>query len=281
MKKACFFALSAITFSTLYGWGTQESNVSGDKKHSINFYGTLETWANPGKKIKIENISIDNLYKQIPLYVKPATRVTKAHKKAASNTAQDAAAAAKKAAKAAVKAAKMTKNGNCEAALEVAKAAQAAAEAATEAAKAVAKTAPIAKTTKANEYILRDDPEKSLIKAKIDLLEVDSILVPHPEKVWSYQKEKGYRKTEYIELVIISGPTTKKTKMHYLIDNRKKIYCDRITSTGPEEQSVPLKAIKQLRVESYRDREKEKVEQTKNKEREIIKKLSRKKTTEK
>lgn len=53
----------------LANWTTQDTTVTGDKKHRVNFFGTLET--QEGNKYKVENISIGMKYKQIYFYEAP------------------------------------------------------------------------------------------------------------------------------------------------------------------------------------------------------------------
>ncbi|GEM_PF-1836805 len=262
MRKTFVSLFGIVAIFILSGWGAQNSNVSGDKKHAINFYGTLETWSSPDTIINIENISIDNLYKQIPMLLKPTLKPAAKGKKSFADAAQKAAKAAKKAAKAAQKAAKTAKKDGESAAQDAALAAKAAADAAQAAVQALSTTKQAEKTADPKKHILTSDPKTNLIETKIDLVEVHEITVPHPDELWIYQKEKGYRKVEYIEIEIVSKGT-KKTSMSYLIEKRKKIYCDRVTASGPEEQEVPLKAIKSLKIMGFNDRD---VEKSKNKQ---------------
>jgi hypothetical protein len=173
----------------LINWGTPETSVDGEKKQSINFYGSLVTHQN-AMPIKIDNISIDNKSKQIPMYEKPSTKQPS----------------------------KMVNNG-----------------------------------TTRQEIMLDVDPRTELVTTKIDLSEVNEIEVPEPSIVWTYKKEKGYRKTEYLEVIIISN-NEQKTKASYLLDLRTKIYCDEINTAGPIEKIVPLQAIKQLKIDGYKYR---------------------------
>jgi len=48
------------------GYGSSESNLGASKKHPVNFYGSLET--HQGTSFEVQNIAIDNRYKQIPMY---------------------------------------------------------------------------------------------------------------------------------------------------------------------------------------------------------------------
>lgn len=60
-----FFLLLAFP-TMIFSYGTAESNVGPSKKHSINFYGTLEV--HQGQIFEVENISIQDRYRQIPMY---------------------------------------------------------------------------------------------------------------------------------------------------------------------------------------------------------------------
>ncbi len=101
------------------------------------------------------------------------------------------------------------------------------------------------------EIKLAEEPRLSLVTTKIDLNEVAEIRVPHPYTMWTYQKQKGYRKTEYIEIEVISK-NEKRTKAHYLLERKIKVYCDGINSAGPVEKEVPLPAIKKLEIKGYK-----------------------------
>lgn len=275
MKKVVGVVSSVAAVVILAGWGTPQSNVSGDKKHAINFFGSLETWANPGELMNIENISVDNLFKQIPMLLKPTLPLIMKRKMSAKNAAAQAAKAARDAARAAKKASGSEANA-AKAATEAAKAAQKAAEAAACVAQAIADTTPNKKRGKFREHVLEGDPRTTLVEAKIDLAEVSELRVPHPNETWTYQKEKGYRKAEYLEIIVVSKDT-KKTKTRYLIEKRKKVYCDRIIAAGPEEQEVPLEAIKSLKIKGYKDR---KLEESKHKQIEERRKIIELKRTQ-
>jgi len=278
MKKTLAAFVAIGTICVLSGWGTRDSNVSGDKKQSINFYGTLETWASPGKTMEVENISIENIFRQIPMYVKPSGKYkakagpTQAVDQAA-RSAEQAAKSAKKAAQAAKKAARQQDSAAATVAADAAKAAQDAAKAATAAAEAIATAAPQPTAKQKNEITLQKDPKTSLIQAEIDLAEVGEIKVPFPDQVWVYQKDDKARKLEFIQVTIISNDV-KKTKTDYLVEKWKKIYCDRVSAAGPGEQKVPLTALKNLKIKGYSDRELEESKRRKEKEREKIRRLA-------
>lgn len=53
----------------LVNWSSQDSTVSGNRKHRINFYGKLETYE--GNIYNVENISIGMKYKQICFFEAP------------------------------------------------------------------------------------------------------------------------------------------------------------------------------------------------------------------
>jgi len=71
MKKTILSLMSIMTIFIMMGSGKQASDGLGDKLHRINFYGRIITVGNQNKEIKINNISIDNLYKQIPVRLAP------------------------------------------------------------------------------------------------------------------------------------------------------------------------------------------------------------------
>lgn len=106
----------------------------------------------------------------------------------------------------------------------------------------------------ATDHMLKKDPRKGII-SRIDLSETAEIRVPHPDVILSYQK-KGFRRTEYIEIVVISNDQHK-TKCSYLVDLRRKVYCDRVNKAGPIELEVPFQSIERLIIKGYRYREPE------------------------
>jgi len=60
--------LKLISISLIFllcNW-SQDSNVSGDRKQKVNFFGEIET--KNDTKYKIDNISVGRIYKQIPLF---------------------------------------------------------------------------------------------------------------------------------------------------------------------------------------------------------------------
>jgi hypothetical protein len=73
MKKIILSLLFISTVLFMANWSKQTSDVSGDRKHRINFYGKIITIGNKDKEKTIENISIDNIFKQIPVYETPTT----------------------------------------------------------------------------------------------------------------------------------------------------------------------------------------------------------------
>jgi len=73
MKKTILSFLSIITILIMANWAKETSEVAGDKLHRVNFYGRIITVGNQDQEPKIDNISIDNIYKQIPVYLAPTT----------------------------------------------------------------------------------------------------------------------------------------------------------------------------------------------------------------
>jgi len=68
------FPLSLIFLLT--NWTDQNSTVEGRGIQKVNFYGTLTTHQN--KILQIDNISVADIYKQIPVYEKPSPETVKA-----------------------------------------------------------------------------------------------------------------------------------------------------------------------------------------------------------
>jgi len=124
---------------------------------------------------------------------------------------------------------------------------------------------PIA-NTELKEIILPVNPETGLYKKPIDLSGIQDVSIPNPDIVWTFQKEKQYRKLEYLEIVIGKpGDST-----HYLIDRKIKLFGDEIQDKpkesskekasssdkkfpekSPQEMDIPLPAIKNVHVEGY------------------------------
>jgi len=77
MKKIIIPAIFISSIFLLANWSKETSDVCGNRQHRINFYGTIVTIANQNEKQKIDNISIENLYKQIPTYLTPTTHTDK------------------------------------------------------------------------------------------------------------------------------------------------------------------------------------------------------------
>src|SRR5437016_42078 len=68
--KNIFFILFFLTHSFFLQATTgSQDNTNPPHKNSINFYGTLVT--HQGNTFKVENISIENRHKQIPMYDRP------------------------------------------------------------------------------------------------------------------------------------------------------------------------------------------------------------------
>ncbi|MFC1841494.1 hypothetical protein ACFLYA_00295 [Candidatus Dependentiae bacterium] len=74
MKKPILTLTFISCILLLANWSKEASDdVSGNRLHRIDFYGKIITAANQDKKPEITNISIDNIYKQIPVYIAPTT----------------------------------------------------------------------------------------------------------------------------------------------------------------------------------------------------------------
>lgn len=203
MAKIKVHSLYVIIASTLLfiNWSQQET-IAGGTKPSINFYGKLTTLQ--GNQYSIENITIDHLYKQIPLYEAPNQEAL------GQAEAQE----------------KNEQNGD-----------------------------------HCKGLRLTNNPVSGII-TKIDLSETSEIRVPNPDKTYYFQRKKGYRCLEFIEIEIISADK-EKTKHTYLIDAERKMYCDEVNPAGPIEKEVPMQAIKSLQVEGYHFRDTLKKDDTK------------------
>lgn len=68
MKKL-FFLFVTLTSILCVNWRSPEVSLEGNFKQTVNFYGKLITYQ--AKEYKINNISFDGKYKQIPMYDKP------------------------------------------------------------------------------------------------------------------------------------------------------------------------------------------------------------------
>ncbi len=103
------------------------------------------------------------------------------------------------------------------------------------------------------EMKLDVDPKTELVTTKIDLSEVSALQIPNPQTIWSYQKENGHRKVEFLEVIVFSN-NQQKTQARYLLEARTKIYCDEINDAGPIEKEVPLAAVNMLKIDGYKFR---------------------------
>ncbi len=170
----------------LFSYGTGEKNIGPSKKHSVNFYGTLEV--HQGKKFDVENISIQDLYRQIPTYDCPSEEYLEK---------------------------------------------------------------PIAnKESGKMEVHLKENPVHDMAVTKIDLDEVEEICVDH-EPLYVFEQAQ-HRPAYFYRATIISKSS--KTKHHALIPEHVKLECDEIDAAGPIEKSVPLSAVKSLKIKGFSQR---------------------------
>lgn len=63
-------AWSVIALTLFVNWGTPESSIDSTRRHPINFKGLLTT--HDGRAIRVENIAIGGMYKDIAVYDMPA-----------------------------------------------------------------------------------------------------------------------------------------------------------------------------------------------------------------
>jgi len=75
MKKFFITVLFVAGLIILANWGppTERSEVAGDRLHRINFNGKVITLVSKDTEIDVDNISIGNNVKQIPVYSTPTT----------------------------------------------------------------------------------------------------------------------------------------------------------------------------------------------------------------
>lgn len=193
MPRSSIKPLIAIAACILcINWSSQET-IAGKVKPHINFYGKLNT--HQGKTYTIENITIDHLLKQVPLYEVPSKQTTPPESESA-------------------------------------------------------------KTTDGEQHAgtrLASNPTSGII-TKIDLSETSEIRVPRPETTYYFQRKKGFRTLDFVEIEIISADK-EKTKHTYLIETDRKVYCDEVNPAGPIEKEVPIQSIQSLGIEGYHFRD--------------------------
>lgn len=105
--------------------------------------------------------------------------------------------------------------------------------------------------TEDTSHFLKSDPKRGII-TRIDLVEICNI--KPGTTIWTYQKGKGYRKVEYIEIIVTSNDQ-QKTQNTYLIELTRKIICEEVNDAGPIEKEIPLDALKNLNIEGYKYRD--------------------------
>ena len=71
MKKIIFSTIFISSLFLLVNWSGQTSEVAGTKKHRVNFYGSIKLVANQDTTYVINNTSIDNAYRRIPVFIAP------------------------------------------------------------------------------------------------------------------------------------------------------------------------------------------------------------------
>lgn len=101
--------------------------------------------------------------------------------------------------------------------------------------------------TNQTEIKLDVNPADGLIGKKVDLSEIHELYVPKPDVIWVYQK-KTHRRVEFLEIDAI---TTGNTRIPYLLERTVRLTCDGIDPSGPQEMTVPLSTIKELKIEGY------------------------------
>ena len=75
MKQYARLSLAAIAFVLLPHFSSQDNTVNGGAKPAVNFYGNVTDLR---ETFKAQNITLDRLYKAIPVYQQPPLTTTKA-----------------------------------------------------------------------------------------------------------------------------------------------------------------------------------------------------------
>lgn len=87
--------------------------------------------------------------------------------------------------------------------------------------------------------------DPSINITRIDFTEIDTIRVPHPKTVLTFNNRA------YIELEI-SSKDPKKTKQTYIIERSKRVICDQINSAGPIEKDLAFQAVDTLSITGHK-----------------------------
>jgi len=113
-----------------------------------------------------------------------------------------------------------------------------------------------APATLPEDFVLKDDPQSELMRAKLDLSEISQISVPSPDKVLTY-KRKGLRKDSYVEIEVFFN-NEQKTKRKFLVNLRKELQCDdKINAKPLELESPKFNTIRRLIIKGYKYNEPE------------------------
>jgi hypothetical protein len=73
MNKKISLLVYPLLIIVLANWSSSESSGDGYRQHRVNFYGTIYTCHEDGRSYTVDNISLSNLIKQIPLYEIPSS----------------------------------------------------------------------------------------------------------------------------------------------------------------------------------------------------------------
>lgn len=188
MKNFVIIFLAGLAIVFLANWGTPETSFGEQRKSTLNFYGTLETWQ--GQTYTVENITVDHRTQKIEMYEKP-NNMPDSSKPAGQNGVS---------------------------------------------------------------LSLTANPITNFTKVSVDLAEIESLEIKDPEIVWTYKRKKGHQDLTFFEIVATNNDP-EKTRSTYLIESRKKLYCDRHIGESFEEREVPFTAVKKLTIEGFRHRE--------------------------
>lgn len=117
-------------------------------------------------------------------------------------------------------------------------------------------------TVVAEKNTLNYDPsdKKRSITSYLDLAEIKTIRIDNPT-IFTYQREKGFSKTEFVEITVAST-NNKDPEKQYLIKLSSTITCDEIHESGPVEKVIPFIAITSMTINDFKSQTPDAKEQT-------------------
>lgn len=94
---------------------------------------------------------------------------------------------------------------------------------------------------------------KRAITSYLDLAEVKMIRVDNPT-IWTYQREKGYSVSEFVEIIVVSS-NARDPEKKYLTKLSSTITCDEMSNSGPIEKVIPFTAITTMAITDFASRD--------------------------